>query len=299
MFNFVAPTLDLKKHADEFLFGAHISNCELCFGNLFMWSVVYDNLISISDDMLVVKNKEKDKNIYSFPVGRGDLKKSIEMIISDAKSDNAALNIYGLSEEQVKQLDELFPKKFTFNFNRDLSDYVYSREKLALLSGKKYHGKRNHISSFIKQYPNWCYEEINASNVPECLQMHRKWIEVNTQSKEDSVDYENEYHAAEKAMKNFDALGLKGGLIRIDGEVVAYTFGEALSDEMFCTHVEKAFSDMRGAYPIINREFAKNSLGNFQFVNREEDLGIEGLRRAKLSYKPEFLVEKYVAVYKD
>ncbi|MEG1436658.1 MAG: phosphatidylglycerol lysyltransferase domain-containing protein, partial [Oscillospiraceae bacterium] len=162
------------------------------------------------------------------------------------------------------------------------------------LPGKKFHSKRNHISNFEKTY-DWSYEEINKENMQECIEMNRKWEAENKMRNPDGMNKEE--LAIIRAFDNFDELGFKGGLIRANGEVVAYTMGERLNDNTFCTHIEKAFADIRGAYPIINREFAKNTLTEYEFVNREEDMGIEGLRKAKLSYNPVYLVSKYRAVY--
>ena len=164
---------------------------------------------------------------------------------------------------------------------------------MAYLKGKKYHGKRNHITNFKKNNPNWSFEVLNRDNIQECIALHTEWIK----NHEDDADYSFEFEAVLTAFENYEELGFLGGLIRVDGKVIAYTMGERHSDRLFVTHFEKAPAEIQGAYPIINQEFTKNCLMEYEYVNREEDLGIEGLRKAKQSYYPEIRLEKCVATY--
>ena len=164
---------------------------------------------------------------------------------------------------------------------------------MAKLRGKKYHSKRNHITNFKKNNPNWSFEKLNKDNIGECIELHSQWISEHS----DEEDYSYEFEAVLTAFEYYDKLNLVGGLIRVDGKVVAYTLGERHSDKLFVTHFEKAPAQMQGAYPIINQEFTKNCLMSYEYVNREEDLGIEGLRKAKQSYYPEIFLEKCVAEY--
>ncbi|MDE5964891.1 MAG: phosphatidylglycerol lysyltransferase domain-containing protein, partial [Eubacterium sp.] len=176
--------------------------------------------------------------------------------------------------------------------DRDL-DYIYSVEKMASLSGKKYHGKRNHITNFKKNNPDWSFEIIDSSNIDECIELHSNWINTH----DDDSDYSFEFEAVLTAFENYDKLGFVGGILKVDGKAIAYTMGERHSDELFVTHFEKAPPEIQGAYPIINQEFTKNCLMDYQFVNREEDLGLDGLRKAKQSYNPEILLKKGAAAY--
>ncbi len=164
---------------------------------------------------------------------------------------------------------------------------------MASLSGKKYHGKRNHITNFKKNHPDWSFETIDSSNINECIALHSNWINTH----EDDSDYSFEFEAVLTAFENYDKLGFVGGILKVDGKAIAYTMGERHSEELFVTHFEKAPPEIQGAYPIINQEFTKNCLMDYQFVNREEDLGLEGLRKAKQSYNPEILLKKGAAAY--
>ena len=202
--------------------------------------------------------------------------------------------MYSLSEKSVKELNELFPDRFEIIPTRSFFDYIYTSEDLCELKGRKYHAKRNHISYFKNNF-NWNYERITPDNIKDCIEMNKKWEAIN----DDSVGLDNELNAINRAFDKYFELGFTGGLIRRDGEVVAYTFGEPITDEVFCTHVEKAFSDVRGAYPIINQQFCENELMSYKYVNREDDTGDDGLRQAKLSYNPTILLKKFDAVLKE
>lgn len=193
-------------------------------------------------------------------------------------------------EEDKELLEKLYPGKFEIKLNRDAFDYVYSSEKLINLSGKKLQPKRNHISYFKKNF-NWSYEKITKETIHECLSMSEKWLSENLHKS--AEDLEKELKIIRCAFENYDMLGYVGGLIRVDGEVIAYTMGEQLTENTFCVHIEKAFSSIRGAYPMINQQFVQNELSGYKFINREDDVGAENLRKAKLSYAPEILYEKY------
>jgi hypothetical protein len=134
---------------------------------------------------------------------------------------------------------------------------------------------------------------LSKDNFNECIELHSKWIENHS----DDADYSFEFEAVLTAFENYEELGFVGGLIRVDGKVIAYTMGEPHSDKLFVTHFEKAPAEVQGAYPIINQEFTRNCLMKYEYVNREEDLGLEGLRKAKQSYNPEIFLQKSVATY--
>ncbi|MGN1122774.1 MAG: DUF2156 domain-containing protein, partial [Eubacterium sp.] len=234
-----------------------------------------------------------DDIMYSLPIGNGDFKDAVNQLIDDAKTFSIPFRIYGVTEHYKSLLDEYFPDKFSYEYDSAYSDYIYSVEKMSLLSGKKYHSKRNHITNFKKKNPDWSFEKIDNSNIGDCIELHTKWIK----NHQDDEDYSFEFEAVLTAFENYEALGFEGGLIRVDNKAIAYTFGERQSDLLFVTHFEKAPAEIQGAYTVINQEFTKNCLSSYKYVNREEDLGIEGLRKAKQSYNPEILLEKCIAVY--
>lgn len=300
MLNFSKPTIEDKAWVDKCLRHANSYNCEYSFGNIFIWATAYSTQICHYKDFFICKwGRNKDIS-YSLPLGEGDFTDAINQIIADAKESGVIPRIYGITEGYLTMLQEAFMGKFTYHYDDGYNDYIYSTEKMASLTGKKYHGKRNHITNFKKNNPNWSFERLNSENIPECIALHSKWIENKSDNPENDEDFSLEFEAVLNAFENYDALDLVGGLIRIDGQVIAYTLGEAqVNGRCFVTHFEKAPADVQGAYPIINQEFTKNCLMNYEFVNREEDLGIEGLRRAKQSYNPEIWLKKCVAVYND
>ena len=269
--------------------------CEYCFGNLYIWAPVYENTICEYDGMFLARDGVGDP-MYLYPCGDGDKKAAVNELIRYAENhDGARLTMYSLTPSNVRELEDMMPGKFEFTEMREFADYIYNTTDLIDLAGRKYHGKRNHIAYF-KNNHDWHFEPINDGNMQLCLDMNRKWEALNREKDPDEID--SELEAIKRAFSNFDELGFKGGVLYADGEVVAYTLGEELNSSAFCTHIEKAYASVRGAYPTVNREFAANMLANYKFINREDDTGSEGLRKAKLSYYPEILLQKYRAFYK-
>ena len=199
--------------------------------------------------------------------------------------------MYNVTPEYFAQLEEWYPGRFQIEYVRDDADYVYESEKLATLSGKKLHGKRNHINKFKSTYEDrWSYEKMTKDNVEDCFQMALKWRNEN--GCEDDPEKRGEICVTLNSLRLLEELGLTGGVLRIDGDVVAFTIGEPICEDTFVVHIEKAYADVQGAYPMINQQFVEHECRDYQYVNREEDTGAEGLRKAKLSYRPVFLVEK-------
>lgn len=297
MLDFKTPKISDRAWVSKCFEESSSMNCEYTFGNSYVWRTAYSSKICHYKDFFIATWGRGNDISYSLPIGKGDFADAIQAIINDAKDRGVVPKIYGVTGSYKERLDCFFENQFNFEFDRGNADYIYLTEKLASLSGKKYHSKRNHISNFIKNNPSWKFERINDNNIKECIECHTEWINSRDADIDDTADYSFEYEAVLDAFENYFDLGFIGGLIRINGKVIAYTFGEKQSDEVFVTHFEKAPGDIQGAYAIINREFAANCLTSFKYVNREEDLNIEGLRKAKLSYNPEIILEKAVAVY--
>ncbi len=293
MLTFSKPAIEDKEWVDECFKYVNSFNCEYTFGNLFVWATAYRTQIARYENFIICRWGKAPDYKYSLPIGKGNFKKAVEEIISDAKFFGIKPIIYGVTSYYKNLLDEYFPDKFDYTYDDGDFDYIYSVEKMASLSGKKYHGKRNHITNFKKYHPDWSFETIDSSNINECIALHSNWINTH----EDDSDYSFEFEAVLTAFENYDKLGFVGGILKVDGKAIAYTMGERHSEELFVTHFEKAPPEIQGAYPIINQEFTKNCLMDYQFVNREEDLGIEGLRKAKQSYNPEILLKKGAAAY--
>ena len=264
--------------------------CDYSVGNLVLWSDVYKTHYLIAEDMLIIKYKIGDEDTFTFPIGNGDLKRTFEWLFAYCKDENIDFKMSIVEPTMFEEVDRLFPGMFSYSFNRDIADYVYKTEDLMNLSGKKYHGKKNHVNQFIRANENWIYERISEQNANECIEMVKIWCSENGCCEDKSKA--DEMCALIKAIKYRNELNLIGGIIRADDKIVALTLGEKSSEEMFIVHFEKALADVQGAYTMINQQFIINELSNFTYINREEDLGIEGLRKAKESYHPAFMVEK-------
>lgn len=279
-----------KDKIEEFLKFSDKPSLEYNFTTLFIWQKQFNTEFAISDNMLFIRSGDDVKS-YLFPCGSGDIDSAL-LKISDDK-----IRFHCLTEKQAEYIEKLFPKRFCFYENRDSEDYVYTKESLENLTGKKLSAKRNHINRFIAENPDWSYEKITLKNLEEVKMMHKNWCELT--DKEDSVSLKQESCAVSVALENFEELGLLGGLIRTAGKVCAFSVGDELSKSTFLVHIEKAYNSYTGAYQLINREFVKNNCADYEFINREDDAGDEGLRKAKLSYRPHHLVKKIWAKEKD
>ena len=238
---------------------------------------------------------------YMYPAGSGDIAAAIRALEADAAERGEPLRLVCLTPPQMAELEEFFPGRFTCTADRDGYDYLYDIDRLADLGGKKLHAKRNHIHRFEENNPTWAYEEITPASLPECLEMDQEWYRRSLQreGEVEERDLGDEGIALRSAMEHYEALGLEGGLIRVYGEVVAFTIGDRLSADTYDVHFEKAYGELQGAYAMINREFARwvrEHHPEVKYLNREDDMGVPGLRKAKESYYPDLLVEKHTAI---
>ncbi len=278
----------------DLLFRSGYNNAEYSVGLTYLWRRPLHKVITRYKDFFLAKTSVKG-NSYLFPAGEGDFEEAVQLLHEDAKEEGTPFCLYSVTPEMRQMLEDMHPGKFEFTPYRFGDDYVYESEKLIELKGRKLHGKRNHIARFM-DHNNWSFEEIGPDNLEDCREMMRQWLEVNRDS---GIDYSDEVLAIGDAFDHFTELKFSGGLIRVDGKAAAFTVGEPLNQDTFVLHFEKAFSHIQGAYPMINREYAARRLSGYRYINREEDMGLEGLRRAKLSYQPAFLVEKNFAVWRD
>lgn len=288
MLEFKKPELSDIKWVKECYDKTRIVDCEYCFGNLFVWSDIYKTEICNFKDFFVSRTPDEKGYSFCFPKGSGDY----DEILSLIENEYDDFSFFGLNHADREILQKIRGDKYIVSSNRDLFDYFYKVSDLSELKGRKYHQKRNHISYFEKNY-NWKYEKIDSGNIDDCLKMNEKWQTLNSDKVGTGIHLEET--AIKRAFDNYSQLGFVGGLIRVDGEVVAFTLGEEMTQDCFCVHFEKAYADMRGAYAILNREFVRNELQDYYFVNREEDMGIEGLRKAKMSYHPCMISEIFDA----
>lgn len=298
MLTFKSLELKDKDIINSYLRQQNYRASDLCFTNLYCWGRKFDTQFAITPDWLFIRFKDNNgRNSYLKPVGTGNLKEAIDLIQENHSSFSSPFQMRGLTKEMIKEIEDAMPGRFDYQLNRSVSDYIYTTEKLIHLKGKKLQSKRNHINRF-KRENDWRYHSLtgNRSLVEECKNMLDKWMEMNKEEKDPSLVYDD--YATTLMLDNFEYFNLKGGLICVDNEIAAFTIGEPLTEDTFVVHVEKAFTSIHGAYTIINQQFIENEASEFSYVNREEDMGMENLRRAKESYHPDILLEKYNARFK-
>lgn len=272
-------------------------SCERTFFNVYLWSRHYKVKYAIVENTLVFRSEDEEEYSFTYPAGeKEDVKRALEVLMEYSKELGQTFSLYCVTGSMFSQLEEWYPERYQIEYSRDDADYVYEAEKLATLSGKKLHGKRNHINKFKAERENWSYEPISEDNVEECFQMALRWREEN--GCDDDPGKCAEMCVTLNALRLYRELELKGGALRVDGEIVAFTIGEELCEDTFVVHIEKAYADVQGAYPMINQQFVEHECTAYQYVNREEDTGAEGLRKAKLSYRPVFLEEKGIVTEK-
>lgn len=273
--------------------------CDLAFSNLYGWSERYGTSWAIIEGSLVIGFWPVDRShpAYLMPLcDSGEaFTKTIEQLREMAEKGNYPLVLMGVAPRCREHLEANCSGAFRYLANEGSYDYIYLRERMISLSGKSLQSKRNHINKFEKLYPNYRYEAISSSNITECLAVVDRWMSVH----DDTNDRIAERRMIERTTEAWDALGLIGGAIRVEGEIVAISYGSPINANTFGVHVEKADTSYEGAFTIINREFAKRIPEQYVYINREEDLGIEGLRKSKLSYKPELLLAKDTAILRN
>lgn len=286
-------TLEDKSLYERNLFDGKERGCEYTFANLFLWAKAK---IAVERDQIVLFS-QFNRGTYLYPIGPGDKKSVLDAIIADAKDKGIACRISGLLAKEKETLEELYPGMFHFYTNRDWYDYVYAIDDLADLQGQKYHRRRNHYNRFRDTFPDYTLEPLGEENLPKVREMVNHWYDAKLSENPDG-DFRMEQAALENALRYFHELGMVG-LVLLEGEnVQAVTFGSRLSDDTFDVHFEKAWWDVNGAYAAINCEFARyirDKFPSIRFLNREEDMGLEGLRQAKQRYYPHHMVEKYWA----
>ncbi len=296
MLNFKAVTIESKNDITACLDLCEFRGADYNFSHIFLWSNIYKMEYAISGSLVSIY-AVFDQPGYSYPAGEGDEFAMIDMLIEDAKKRGEKFVLRSIPKEKIEVLEERYPNTFIFDTTPDYSDYIYSKEKLETLSGKKLHSKRNHINRFIENNPNWKFELINKDNFDEVMTMSKEWCVLNNCYDDDGM--KKEACVVELALENLEPLDLTGGLIRDNsGRVVGFSIGKPITKDTFGVHVEKAFYDIQGAYPMINQQFVIHVMDGFEFVNREEDTGDEGLRKAKTSYIPTMMFDRFEATFK-
>ena len=265
-------------------------NCNYNFANLVGWKFLFGTEVCVLEKAVVLRYTFDGQRAYMVCTSEALSQELIEALLEDSKGDfsdgtecGAAMTLIGLEDSQVPQLSGFL---ISVESIRDRYDYIYCRTDLATLHGKHLDGKRNHIRRFRTQHPDFEYRPLMPEFFDECRRLTEIWQEE--KGGNDTIHAEKQ--VMETIFSNWDALGMIGGSIFVDGRMVAFAYGSAVTTDTFDVCVEKADRHVEGAFAIINQQFAEHLPEQYVYLNREEDMGIPGLRQAKLSYRPEILL---------
>ena len=298
MIEFRPVRLEDRAAIERFTLPSDIRNCDLAFANMFCWQTVYRSSWAVVEGFLVVRFHigGGTRIGYMQPVGEGDFTRIVPALEADAPALGQRLRLIGLTDQGRELLRRSCPGAFAFHSDRASEDYIYRADDLRELPGRRYQPKRNHINRFTATCPDFRYEELTSDRFAECMTLERQWRRTHEGHASELCA---EQRAMQLAFDHFSELGLRGGCLYVGERLAAFTYGSAVNDRTFVTHVEKADTAFEGAFTVINKLFAEHLPPQFTLVNREEDLGIEGLRHAKLSYHPAELLHKFAAIRLD
>ena len=294
MIEFKPVRLEDKQTIERYTMPSGIYNCDLAFANMYCWQAMYHSAWAVIDGFLVIRFQigGGEKIGYMQPVGEGDFARIIPALREDAHAHGQRLRIIGLTDEGREMVRNMHAGLFAFESDRGMEDYVYNADDLRNLTGRRYQPKRNHINRFMAEYPDFRYEQLTRERFGECMQLEREWRRAHEGHTSELCA---EQRAMQRAFEHFEELEMIGGCIYVGDKLIAFTYGSAVNDHTFDTHVEKADTDYDGAFTMINRLFAQHLPPHYTLIDREEDLGLEGLRQSKLSYHPLFLQPKLTA----
>jgi hypothetical protein len=305
MLEFREITIGDKPFVDKALAASDFRGCEYSFGNNLAWRRGANSKIAFLHGFYICAATSPSFSCVN-PAGEGDRTGLINELRRYALSQGTPLRITGVTADQIPFFEEQFPGAYTVETNPDYFDYVYNVTDFRDFAGKRYHSKRNHLSRF-KTLNNYTYNPITEADFDECIAFAAKQFD----DKQDNGDGTAadvsfgdgsaliEQFAINTFFNYYSDLGLRGGIIRIDGQIAAFTVGERLNSDTYDVHIEKADTSFHGAYTAIANGFAADLAPLTNYLNREEDLGIEGLRRSKQSYYPVFLIEKSSLTFRD
>lgn len=296
MIDFKPIKLSHKALYEKYLSLGALRGCNFSFANVYFWG---KQQIAESNGCMLTFSQFGKYFVYPYPLGCGDKKAAIEAIIEDAKERHIPCRFSGLLKAECEELEAMLPDQFIFKTNRDADDYVYDINDLADLKGKKYHSKRNHLNRFYSAHPSFVVEPLSENNIEAVKAMAKNWFLHREVPEGESFTLEKE--ALEKAFDDYKGLELETLVLKEYDKILAFTMASRVSEYTFDVHFEKALIDLEGGYTAINCEFAKYIRAKYpeiRYLNREEDMGLEGLRKAKLSYHPHHMIEKISAVKK-
>ncbi len=286
---FSAPELKDYSTIKELLF--HVEQSDLAFPNLYLLQKKYGTQIALHRNCLYRHFSGSGRlQGYAFPIGKiDDVEKALFHVEQHAREHGNPLLYCLLTEENARVLQQIYGETITFQNDPGDADYLYKRSDLAELPGTIFHKKRNHLARFYRSYAEWKFEQLDAKNEADALFIARAWV----QGQGVQEAHLHELNAIEKAINLRNELGIIGGILYVEQRPVAMSLASYISPIVADIHYEKCTPEYRDAYPVINQEMAK--MLPCTLINREEDLNIPGLRQAKLSYKPDHILQKLKA----
>ena len=294
MISFSRLQLAQKVQYEDILFACGSRSCEYSFANLYLWG---RQEAAFFPEGVAFFSHFYGKSVYPYPIGTGNRRAVLEAVQEDAKSRGIPCRITSMTQAETQELESWFPGRFLFRPDRDGFDYVYAIDDLADLKGRKFQKKRNHVHKFQASHPDCLSVPLEKENLPQAQEMVAQWFRQRL-AEDPHGDYLLEQIALSRAFRHFEALGMEGLMLVENGQVLAVTLASRLSENTMDVHFEKAREDVDGAYAAVNCEFARYlrlKHPELAFLNREDDLGLPGLRQAKLSYQPHHMEEKYCA----
>ena len=298
MIGFHRLTLEQKDAYQEILLSSEPRGWEYSFANLYLWG---QQRVAFLHGCVAFFSHFDGRSVYPYPIGSGDRRRVLEEILEDACQRGIPCRIVGMTDRDARELEEWFPDRFHFRSDRNSFDYVYAIDDLADLKGKKFQKKRNHYNRFCANHPNHEILPLDCCNLDKARHLVDGWFYSHLRS-DPERNYLLENLAMARAFQHYDALGFEGCILMVEGKPAAVTMATRLSGDTFDIHFEKALEEVDGAYAAVNCEFARYLRGKHpevRFLNREDDMGIEGLRKAKLSYQPHHMQEKHWAYVKE
>lgn len=276
--------IEIIRHYFEY---SRSNNCDNTIGGSVMWADFFNTHYTIVDNTLMFKVSFFEYGeCFTVPIGES-VSHALKLICCYCKDKEIPMQFVAVTDRDLACLETSFRvEKIVLP---EWSDYIYEAEDLISLSGRKYHGQKNHMNYFKKTFPNYTYEEINENNIKDLKEFVIKFAE--SESK-DSIVYEEELKKTKEVLDNNDKYKFFGVLLRVDGDICAFSLGEKVKDTLFA-HIEKADKTKRGSYPMIMNEFATRFGKDVKYINREENAGDKGLENSKLQYHPCTILNKY------
>lgn len=294
MIDFQCLRTSQRARYNEILMEVPEQGCEYSYANLRLWG---RQQVAFLHGCVAFFSHFYGRSVYPYPIGAGDRRRVLEEILQDSRERGVPCRITSMSDSDRQELESWFPGRFRFRTDRGSFDYVYDINDLADLKGRKFQKKRNHVNRFRAEHPDYRVEPLTGENLNRAQDFVMAWYQQRHQD-DPHGDYLLETVAMDRAFGQYEKLGFDG-LVLLDGEeILALTMGTRLAADTYDIHFEKAREDVEGAYAAINCEFARylrEKHPELQFLNREDDMGLEGLRKAKLSYNPHHMVEKHWA----